>query len=112
MTCKYTMGKLIGFIGSFFHPADDGFSAKINGRTYLLQELTFYYRQLEEGTIAKLDIRELCKSVERHIEQEGIDDASELLDYFRSRKFTAERNYGVLKEKLLLVRPELFGHRW
>lgn len=75
------------------------------------QELEFYYRKLEDGTIAKLDIRELCKSVEHYIEQEGIDGTSELLAYFRGRKFDSERNYGVLKEKLLLVRPELFDHR-
>ena len=101
----------MGFLGSFFHPADHRFPEKIDVRTYLEQELELYYRELEDGTIAKLDIRELCKSVEHYIEQVGIGDASELLDYFRHRRFAAERNYGVLKEKLLLVRPELFDHR-
>ena len=101
----------MGLLGGFFHPADHRFPEKMDVRTYLEQELELYYRELEDGTIAKLDIRELCKSVEHYIEQVGIADASELLDYFRRRRFAAERNYGVLKEKLLLVRPELFDHR-
>ena len=112
MVGKETRGKLTGFISSLFHSADDSFPAKIDGRTYLRQELEFYYQQLEAGTIAKPDIREFCKSVEHYIEQEAIDDVGEPFDYFRRRKFAQERNYNVLKEKLLLIRIELFNHRF
>lgn len=103
---KYTTGKLNRFIKRFLFQSDKEFSAKIDGRYYLQQELTFYYEQLEKEMITKQDIRELCKSVERCIEQEAVSCESEITDYFRNRIFAQERNYGVLKEKLLLIKSQ------
>lgn len=108
MLGKYMVKKLRGLIGRIFYHEEKACSLKIDSRSYLREELTFYYSQLENGTIDKSDMRELCQGVECYIEQEAISYESDLLDYFRKRKFANERNYGVLREKLLLIKSELF----
>ena len=108
MLGKDMVRRLKVFIGGVFQHKEKAYSVKIDSRSDLQEELAYYYSQLENGTIAKSDMRELCQGVECYIEQEAISYESDLLDYFRKRKFANEWNYGVLKEKLLLIKSELF----